>query len=189
MNIKLKEISIINTGIYDKPTISGNVIYLQAGMFEQDGNLREGTGPNIFMDDLNNKHILLQGDVLLNAKGTKNFAVPYDPQIGPAVASSTFMVIRPKSKLSARILPQYLCWYLNLPKTQAYLRCEAQGSYIPSISKGTLQDLTIPLPDLGTQERILRVQGLREKEKKLALQLEALRDQLIQYTLLTKAQQ
>ncbi len=189
MNIKLKEIAIINTGIYDKPTISGNVIYLQAGMFEQDGNLREGIRPNIFMEDLSSKHILMQGDVLLNAKGTKNFAVPYDTQIGPAVASSTFLVIRPKSKLSARIFPLYLCWYLNLPRTQAYLGYEAQGSFMPSISKSALQDLTIPLPELPVQERILNVYRLREKEKKLVQQLEALRDQLIQHNLLTKAQQ
>lgn len=189
MNVKLSEIAIINTGIYEKPTISGNVIYLQAGMFEQDGSLRDGTEPNIMMDDLTSKHILLRGDVLLNAKGSNNFAVPYHANMGIAVASSTFLVIRPKAKMAGQIVPEYLCWYLNQSTTQAYLKYEAQGSSMTSISKRTLQDLMVPLPALVIQERILNVYRLREKEKRLMQQLEDLRDQLIQHTLLAKAHQ
>ncbi len=189
METKLSEIAAINTGIYDKPTISGNVTYLQAGMFETDGSIQEGIKPSIIVDDLTSKHILLKGDVLLNAKGTNNFAVPHDTQTGPAVASSTFLVIRPDSEMSERVLPEYLSWYLNQPKAQGYLKSQAMGSSIPSISKSTLQNLTIPIPTLAVQQRILTIYGLREKEKRLMQQLEALRDQLVQHHLLTKAHQ
>jgi restriction endonuclease S subunit len=189
MDVKLDDLVKISTGVYDKPTISGNVIYLQAGMYEAGGSLREGIEPNILMDDLTSKHILLHGDVLFNAKGTNNFAVTYDTRVGPAVASSTFLVIRPKPDTANRMLPGYLAWYLNHPQAQGYLKAQAMGTSIPSITKSTLQELTIPLPNLPTQERILNVYRLRQRQKELVQQLETLRDQLIQHTLLTKAQQ
>lgn len=186
----LKDLTTVNVGTYAKSAVSGNVVYLQPGMFDTDGGLRDGLKPDILMDDLASKHILLKGDVLLSAKGNNNFIIVYNPvNDAPAVASSAFLVVRAKDEGPTPFLPEYLAWYLSHPRTQLYLKTQARGTSIPSISKDTLQNLAIPLPPLAVQHRILNIQRLRDQQKTLVGRLEALRDQLVQHSLLTKAQQ
>lgn len=111
------------------------------------------------------------------AKGTKNFAAWYESEEMPAVASTSFLVIRLHDR---NVLPGYLTWFLNHSSTQTLLKGQARGSAIASISKAVLSELEIPIPNIHKQELILQLFKLRNKEKNLIQQIKNLREKEIQ---------
>jgi len=173
----LKNIATIQTGVFAKPTYNGDIVYLQARHFDENGLLSVELHPDLMADDISDKHLLRTGDVLFAAKGTKNFAVAFEDHFPLSVASTSFFVIRLQNEI---VLPQYLAWYLNNPDSQQFLKNFARGTSIASISKAVLDDLEIFIPDLKTQELILKITQLRNAEKELKKEIEILREKLIQ---------
>jgi len=173
----LKHIATIQTGVFAKPASSGDLVYLQAKYFDESGKLTGSLYPDILGDRISENHILRTGDVLFAAKGTKNFAVAFEDHFPISVASTSFFVIRLQNEI---VLPQYLAWYLNNPDSQQYLKNFARGTSIASISKAVLDELEIFIPDLKTQELILKITRLRNTEKILKQKIDILREKLIQ---------
>lgn len=153
------------------------MVYLQAKHFDENGNLHTLLHPDLPAGRIAAKHLLQEGDVLFAAKGTKNFATVYERHNEPAVASTSFFVIRPTHK---NLLPQFLAWFLNHPHTQALLKAQALGTSIPSISKHVLENLEIAVPGLDIQKTILHITLLRNREKVLKKDIETLREKQIQ---------
>lgn len=176
MKALLKNIATIQTGVFAKPAHNGDIVYLQARHFDENGLLLGDLYPDIMADDISEKHILKTGDVLFAAKGTKNFAAVFEDHNPPSVASTSFFVIR---ILNEVVLPQYLAWYLNNPDTQQFLKNLARGTSIASISKAVLDDLEIFIPDFKIQELILKITQLRNTEKGLKKEIEILREKHI----------
>ncbi len=177
MNQALKHIAFIQTGLFAKPIAEGDIVYLQAKHFDENGNLRSSLHPDIKADYITDKHLLKTGDILFAAKGTKNFAAVFENHNEPAVASTSFFVIRLTQK---NILPKFLVWYLNHPFTQKLLKGQAIGTSIVSISKAVLEEMEVPVPDIKTQKAVLHIVQLRSEEKKLKQQIETLREKQIQ---------
>lgn len=177
MKTDIKHIGIIQTGIFSKPNGKGDVVYLQSKHFDENGLLKATLHPDLKADNKISRHILKSGDVLFAAKGTKNFAAVFENQNPPSVASTSFFVIRLTDN---NILPNYLCWFLNHPKTQKFLKEHATGTSIPSISKVVMEELEIPIPAIETQNGIVKISQLRNKEKTLKGQIDLLREKQIQ---------
>jgi len=173
----LKNIASIQTGVFAKPAHNGDIVYLQARHFDENGLLLGELHPDLMADDISEKHILKIGDVLFAAKGTKNFAAAFEDHFPVSVASTSFFVIRLQNEI---VLPQYLAWYLNNPHPQQFLKNFARGTSIASISKAVLDELEIFIPDLKTQKLILKITQLRNSEKKLEQEIDNLREKLIQ---------
>jgi restriction endonuclease S subunit len=173
----LKHIAFIHTGLFAKPISEGEIVYLQAKHFDENGNLRSSLHPDIKADYITDKHLLRSGDILFAAKGTKNFAAVFENHNEPAVASTSFFVIRLTQK---NILPHFLVWFLNHPSTQKLLKGQAIGTSIVSISKAVLEEIEVPVPGIKTQKAILQIAQLRNEEKKLKQQIEMLREKQIQ---------
>lgn len=173
----IREISSIQTGYFGKPSGKGNVVYLQSKHFNEYGQLQNILYPDLEADNISEKHLLKEGDVLFAAKGTKNFAAVFENHNEPAVASTSFFVIK---LTDFRILPQYLTWFLNSYETQTLLKGQAIGTSIPSISKQVLENLEISVPNIAMQEAILQITKLRNREKALKQQIEMLREKQIQ---------
>ncbi|WP_162633212.1 restriction endonuclease subunit S [Echinicola strongylocentroti] len=181
----LKDIYEIHTGLFARPEKLGDVTYLQARHFDEEGNLVCELEKDLSTSEINPKHILNQGDLLYAAKGNKNFAFLYTEGLVPAVASTSFFVLRPKVNQSIKkVVPEYMLWYLNQPKTMDYLKSMAKGTSMLSISKQTLADLEVEIPVESIQEKIGAINALRKQEKKIIHQLEVLKDQFIQSRLL-----
>ncbi len=176
----LKDISAIQTGALAKTVSQGEIVYLQAKHFDENGVLNQSLHPDLMQDEISERHLLRQGDVLFAAKGSKNFATVYSIKNQPAVASTSFFVIRVHEDFMERILPQFLVWAINHPVAQKYLKSKAIGSSIVSISKMVLENLEISVPDLQKQKAILKIAELRNTEKKLRQQIELLREKQIQ---------
>ncbi len=177
MKTAFKNITTIQTGVFAKPIPKGEIVYLQAKHFDENGELTNTLYPDLKADCKIEKHLLKSGDILFAAKGTKNFAACYENENIPAVASTSFFVIRLQTE---EILPGYLTWFLNHPNTQYLLKGKAIGTSIASISKTVLEDLEIFIPNLKTQKAVLNITQLRNTEKKLQKQIETLREKQIQ---------
>jgi len=175
----LKHISSIQTGVFAKPNIGGDVVYLQAKHFSETGQLNAILHPDLMPDTVSAKHLLNKGAVIFVAKGTKNFAAVYDLDI-PAVASTSFFVIRINESYKHNIIPEYLAWWMNQSFSQTFLKAQAIGTSIVSISKVVLEELEITIPDIHKQELILKINTLRNKETELIKQLETLKEQQLQ---------
>ncbi len=188
MKTTLIHIANIQTGVFAKTELEGEVVYLQAKHFDEQGQLNTMLHPDLKLDKLIERHLLQPGDVLFAAKGTKNFAACYESDDLPAVASTSFFVVRIQDSYRSKILPRYLTWWLNHPNALTYLKGRARGTSIVSISKSALEELEIYIPDMQTQETILKISALRHHELQLKQQLEALREQLIQQTILNAIQ-
>ena len=173
---KLENIAAIQTGIFAKPINDGEVVYLQAKHFDETGNIISKLHPDLFYSNVSIKHLLLPGDVIFAAKGFKNFAAVYEAHNLPAVASTSFFVIRLQKET---VLPEFLAWFMNHPDTQAFLKANAYGTAMASISKAFLMEMEIPIPSLQIQLKILKISDLRKREKYLIQQIETSKDQLI----------
>ena len=177
MKTALENIASISTGVFAKPVADGEIVYLQVRHFDENGSLTSELHPDLMADDISEKHLLKPGDVLFAAKGNKNFASVYEEQYPKSVASTTFFVIRLHD---SRILPEYFAWFMNSPKTQLFLKSTALGSSIASISKAVLEKLQISVPNIQTQKIILKINGLRNKEKQIRQKIESLQEIIIQ---------
>jgi len=180
LRVKLKHIAVIQTGVFAKPAKEGQIVYLQSKHFDENGILKSSLYPDLKSDSISEKHLLQIGDIIFAAKGTKNFAALYESKNKPAVASTSFFVIRLNEDFQDKILPEYLTWYLNSASAQNYLKSQAVGSSIVSISKSVIDELEISILDLDTQKAILRITHLRNAERKLLQQIEMLWEKQIQ---------
>lgn len=159
MKEKIGNISAISFGLHGKPKDSGPISWLMAKYFDENGSMR-GEIDSFFEDNESTRpHLLSHGDVLLASKGYRNFAWTYPYHLGPAIASSIFLVIRPEMKI---IEPGYLSIYLNLPSTQAALQSLSAGSSIPSIRRGELEELEIIIPPKSIQFKIIQYAELND---------------------------
>ena len=177
MKTFIKNIANIQTGCYARPIEEGDVVYLQSKHFNEYGQLNALLHPDLNRKEISEKHLLKDGDVLFAAKGTKNFAVVYENHNEPAVASTSFFVIRINNNA---ILPNYLAWFFNSHHAQTIIKGQALGTSILSISKQVLENLELEVPSIETQKAILQIITLRAKEKKLKQDIEALREKEIQ---------
>lgn len=183
---RLGDISTIQTGLFAKSNAKGDIVYLQAKHFNENGQLSTSLHPDLESWSISEKHLLKPGDVLFAAKGLKNFAAVYESHNPPSVASTSFFVIRLRDN---NVLPQFLAWHLNHPVAQKFLKAGAIGSSIPSISKAVLESLEIPIPSMETQEAILKVTSLRKLELSIKKQMEDLQEKYIQNVLIKSIQQ
>ncbi|MFN3998606.1 restriction endonuclease subunit S [Algoriphagus sp.] len=179
------QITKIQTGLFAKPLGEGDVIYLQVKHFDENGQLQSALHGDLLSDYISEKHLLKNGDVLFAAKGSKNFATVFEDHNKPAVASTSFFVIRPTNK---KVLPQYLAWFLNSHSTLTLLKSQAIGSSIPSISKQVLENLEVAVPSIEIQKTILEIAKLRIIEQKLKQEIEALREKQIQQQIINALQ-
>ena len=177
MKALVKDIASLQTGLFAKPSGNGRLVYLQSKHFDEHGQLHAVLHPDLEVEGIAEKHLLKNGDVLFAAKGTKNFAAVFENHNEPSVASTTFFVIRPTDR---KVLPQYLAWLLNNHVTQTFLKAQAIGTSIPSISQQVLENLEITVPSVETQKSILKIFQLRKKEKSLKERIETLREKQIQ---------
>lgn len=175
--MRIKQITNIQTGVFAKPKGQGEIVYLQVKHFNEEGFLKTKLIQDLDLKDISRKHLLQNGDVLFASKGVKNFATVYEKHNEPAVASTSFFVLRLTTE---KLLPDYLAWYLNSITVQSALKSQAIGTAIPSISKQVLENLEIAIPSIETQKAVMQITKLRNTEKSLKKEIETLREKQIQ---------
>lgn len=186
MRVRLLNIADLRSGIYAQPQAVADTLYLQSVHFDNAGNFDSAVMPQLKAGPKLMNHRLRSGDILFAAKGLNNFAVVYDESIGPAVASSSFIVIKLNPDQLGLLDPFYLAWYLgHAPEVKKFHK--QLGTTIPSISISALSELEIGVIPMARQQLILQIQTLRNREKELGGLLEEKKEYLINQQLLKAA--
>lgn len=177
--IRLDKLTSISSGLkYNNKNInvSQALVFLVQVKDIQNNLLYKDNLFKIFEPRIDPDQFLRKGDILFAAKGNRNFAFHYTGELGEAVASSTFFIIRITSD---NVLPEYLSWYLNSKPAQDFFKANTHGTFIPSIPKSKLIELKIPIPDMKTQKTIALVENQQIIEKELLKQISTKRTLLI----------
>lgn len=123
------------------------------------------------------RYLVRQGDVVFLSRGLRPWALSIAEPIGDTVVPSSFYILRADQQ---RVRPEYLAWFLNHPKTQATLGDIAKGSNIPFISMREFGELPLQIPEIKTQDKIVALDRLSQREQSLLRKLSKLRADLIE---------
>lgn len=164
----LKSIVNIRSGLHQQPSPEGNIRYLQASDLLATETEQPMEFTYIEESKSTTKHLLEKGDVLLAAKGNRNFAWAYTTETGTAVASTFFVVLH---LITHKVLPEYLAIFLNLPATQHQLQAMGGGNFAPVLRKSDLQDLSVIALSLEKQQKIVQLHKLHQQKVRLQKQI------------------
>lgn len=123
------------------------------------------------------RYTLVDGDVLFLAKGAKRVAAVVRNPRPRALAVSTFYILRVRD--DAVVLPEYLAWFLNVAAREEIAARELRGTTIVFVPKEVFAALEVELPSNGTQRRIVALDELMRREKRLTAELLGKRTQLV----------
>lgn len=182
MEVKLKEIANIQFGYYGQPSKKGTIPYLQAKHFNEFGQYSGENDTFLEEDPKSIANLLQEGDILFVAKGFRFFATLYKEELGNAIASSIFFILRTDK---TKIIPAYLVSVLNLPKNLLHFQQSGAGSTIPSIRKNELADFTFNLIPLKEQQKVVALQELYLKDMELTNNIIKEKQKLFQTTIAT----
>lgn len=180
--MELSKLALIESGYHSRgrvePREDGSHFFLQAR--DVDGErLTYQTDMLIrFSPDLSHADgSLKKNDILFMARGSRNYSVLLGEIPNPTLAAACFFIVRVSEK---KLLPAYLCWYLNQPPVERYLvRHSGRGVHMPVVRRSVLEKLDIPLPTLEIQKTIVELEALRKEEEELINRLADKRKQLI----------
>ena len=168
--MRLADACTIHTGYTARgrlePTAAGGVLAIQL----RDISTNDGVDPErltrVQLKDVADRYFVRAGDVVFRSRGERNTASALDERLRePALAVLPLLVLRPKRDVVA---PEYLAWAINQPPAQRHFDVAARGTNIRMIPRSSLDDLELDVPDIETQEKIVAVNALAERERELS---------------------
>lgn len=158
---KLGDIAQILSGVYMTGSPTGEIAYLQVKDLLMAS--PETTANRVEHTAKVDNYLLRKGDILFAGKGSTYLCEVFDWDF-LAVPSTTLYSIRLETDT---VRPDYLRWYLNHPNVVATIKTAQAGSGTPLIHKPTLENLIVMIPDLDTQQIIVRIDALQKREKEI----------------------
>lgn len=97
-------------------------------------------------NELTERHLLTAYDVVVTGKSTSVKAAYVPPDLGPAIANSTLVVVRPHDP----DLGVFLWWFLTSPQGRLELESRMIGSAtIASLPPAAVARMEVPVPNAG----------------------------------------
>ena len=178
--IRLKDIASVQMGLTFRTRLEqsqhGNVAVIQMKDFIADNRLDSENLALVEMSNLRKHHMVHVNDLIFRSRGITNTAALVDWGIKQTVVSAPLLRIRVDD---SSVIPGYLCLYINLPSSQAFLQRNATGTVMQLVGKQTLDALEVIIPSLDTQHEIVELNYLTEKEQYIQNQLSKRRKQLL----------
>lgn len=180
--MKLSKIAKIQSGYHSRARVEshedGSHFLLQARDIDGENLIYQLDSLIRFYPDLSRTDgALKKNDILFMARGNRNYSVLLEKIPDPTLAAAYFFIIRISSE---KLLPAYLCWYLNQAPVERYLvRHSGRGVHMPVIRRSVLEKTDIPLPNMEIQKKIVELENLRRIEGELINRLAEKRKQLI----------
>ena len=176
MKIKLSSLAKIRTGHTFRGKVEniphGNCFVIQPRDISLSNTDFVEIPNKTLIDRVPTHQLLEQGDILLLAKGNRNFAWLYN-RSEKAIASSLFFVLRPDN---SKITSSYLTWYLNQEATQSVLSSAQAGTSVANLSLSDLGELVIKVPSIITQNKLVNLYKLWQIEKSKTISLISQKD-------------
>jgi len=181
MKKKITEIADVQIGYQFRKKIElddhGTNRVIQIRDFDENHTLNKEGLSRVRIDKPIEQYLIHRGDVLFLSRGHRNWAAPIIDELQNTVAAGHFFVIKVRNEI---ILPEYLAWYINQSPAQEYLHNIARrGTHMPLVTLSAFKGLTVEVPDMTTQHRIVELSRLMEREKKLLAELQEKRLLLI----------
>ena len=153
----LKNITEVIAGYTFRTALRGkedaSLFVLQAKNISDNSIVNEDDLDGIDFENYWSKAIVKKGDVVISSRG--NFrAGAIGSGLKNIIAASSVYILRPKS---SDIIPEYLAIFLNSQGGQKQINEKATGAVINTILRKDLENITIALPDLKTQEKIVEL--------------------------------
>lgn len=131
--VTLKDIAIMQSGIYMKTDSQGEVRYLQVKDVNSENKLDYTQIATVINTGINDKHWLKNGDLLFAAKGGSNYCIQYEGTERSTIASSSFIIIRP---VISNILPNPLLFFKYIVHSWYVEECSSRYRYSGDSSIG-----------------------------------------------------
>jgi restriction endonuclease S subunit len=191
--VKLNDIASIRTGLvlsrkkaarddpeqysYKQITLKSfsNSVTLQSDYFDD----------FISIEKIDDKYLTQAGDIIVRLR-KPNTAVYIDEESSGLVVSSLFAIVRVNE---STVNNTFLAHYLNSKEVLKALDRELKGTTIPMIKIKDLENLTIILPPIEVQERLVEFMKLFQKELQLLDKLKQEKTQFSKAVLDTIIQQ
>lgn len=170
--MKLADIAEVASGYTFRERLDaypdGDVAVLQMKNISPDDKVLTDDLPRVGLADLSARQLLREGDILFRARGHFHTAAVVYGGLKNAVAAAPLMLIRVST---ATVLPEYLCWFINHPGTQAKLMNLAAGSYVRTLNKAAIEGMELPLPPVELQRQVVEIAELGRRETKLLIRI------------------
>lgn len=153
-----------------EPEASGSIAVIQMKDIDEANQLHMTDVMRVDMGELKEHHLIKTGDLAFKSRGNRFSAAVTPSATRPTILAAPMLLIRPHGAL-----PEYLCWFINAPATQAQLAALAAGTSVRMISAEALKALDVPLPSLAAQRRIVQAAVLAEQEQMLLARIATLR--------------
>lgn len=159
----------VKYGPHRKTDLDGTARYLKGQHFGENGEPRfsDDSYVRLSPEELAT-HQLREGQIIVAAKGHRNFAWAYRDGFGPVVASSSFFVLTLRTD---RVLPTYCALVLNTASCVRALQRMAKGTSVPVVPKRELLDLQIPLPPPERQAQLVALNDLQRRRQTIYREL------------------
>jgi restriction endonuclease S subunit len=169
MKIKLRKMADVQTGYSFRgriePDSAGGLAVIQMKDLQADNTVDFSSLTMVDMSDVKSHHLVESGDLVFRSRGLETSAAIVLASPGQAIVSAPLLRIRVKK--TAKILPEYLNWYLAQNLAQAYFNSYAIGTAQKIINKEVLEELEVFVPPLKLQKKIVELAALAESEKML----------------------
>ena len=169
--MKVTNISDVQTGLVlvrkradtnDKDTHKYRILTLKS--FDPNGWLNEGEMDVFFSKEkLENKYLTTKGDIIIRLTTPYTAICINDDQEG-LVIPSNFAIIRLKEQT---FIPEFVALFLNSEIIEKRFFKSSISTTIPLITTKHLRDMDIPEKPLSLQKKIVELNQLQVKEKKL----------------------
>lgn len=187
--MRLADVCIIHTGYTARgrlePMAAGGVLAIQLRDISSEGHIDPERLARVQLEDLADRYFVRAGDVVFRSRGDRNTASALDERLQePALAVLPLMVLRPNVEV---VTPEYLAWAINQPPAQRHFDATARGTNIRMIPRSSLDHLELDVPDIETQQKIVAVDALAERERALSQLAAETRRQMISLLLVEQA--
>ncbi len=186
--MKLGKISKINTGLVlnrkkaeSEKTAKRKYKLLTLKSIQNNGKIEKESLEEFYSNEvLAENYITSKGDVVIRIS-EPNTAVFINEDLEGILVPSQFCLIRVEEK---KINPEFLVWYLNSEYIKKKIQKSLIGSAIGIIKTSFLNDLEIKIFSIEKQEKIIKINDLKDKEEELLNKL--LEEKQKMYSYLTK---
>ena len=160
----LKDITEVIAGYSFRTALQGkedaSLFVLQAKNILDGSMVDENNLDGIDFENYRSKAVVKKGDVVVSSRGSFR-AGSVSLETKDIIASSSVYILRLKKET---VLSEYLAIYLNSIEGQKQLLESATGATIKAIRKNDLENISVTVPSVEKQEKII---GLYHTSKKL----------------------
>lgn len=174
--MRLEEVCQIQSGLTVKTRLSVSVFSGVSAIRLQDiksnGTVDLDNLANVYLPKVPEIYIARAGDVVFRSRGSWNTAAVIPKEFDSfAVAVMPVLILRTVPSI---VSPEYIAWLINRPSSQHYFRRITLKSTIPMIPRTYLANFEVEVPDMKTQELVVRTVALVEERSNVLSKLNRL---------------